>query len=333
LYNFVAQIYLLFLKLKMKETSVRIFNSVKEALPKAKKTALWILKFMLPISLLVGLLQQTPFFEWLSVYISPIFRFIGLSGETSIVFVSSIFLPLYTPIAIIATLSLDMRQIIILGSICLISHNVLFETAVQKKTGSSPLKIVFLRFFMSFLTAYVLNLILPRTGFGVPSLASSHQTFDTVWSFLLDWAKKSSYLTLKVFLIISGLIVLQNILKEFKVIDWLSKAIAPVMKLMGLTGDSAFLWVIGQTLGLSYGSGILMEEIKNGSINKDEAKALNYHLAVNHSQIEDTMIFVAIGAPYLWMALPRFIGAILVLWFMKAWHWIKPKLFGKNLAN
>jgi hypothetical protein len=314
----------------MKVITLKIYHCFKEAFPKAKRTALWILKFMLPISLAVGCLQQTPFFDLLSHYISPLFNFIGLSGEASIVFVSSIFLPLYTPIAIIATLSLDMRQIIILGSMCLISHNLPFETTVQVKTGSSLGKILFLRLFMSFVVAYILNLILSKDGFGTLDLEASQKHFDTLWLFFIDWVEKSFYLIIKMSIIIYGLYVLQNILKEFKVIDWLSRIFSSIMNLLGLSKKSSFLWVVGQTLGLSYGSGILMEEIKNKTINQQEAKELNYHLALNHSQIEDTMLFVVIGAPYLWVALPRFVAAIIVLWLMKGSQAVKMGILRKK---
>ncbi len=210
-----------------------------------------------------------------------------------------------------------MRQIIILGSMCLISHNLLFETTVQKKTGSSAVKIITLRLAASFVVAFILNLILPESGFSQPSFQATQAIYNTIWDFLYDWAKLSLWLSIKVFLIIFGLIILQNVLKEFGIIKWLSRTIAPVMRLIGLSDKCSFLWVVGQTLGLTYGSGILMEEVKNGIINEKEARDLNDHLALNHSQIEDTMLFVAIGAPYLWMALPRFFAAIIFLWGKK----------------
>ncbi len=308
-----------FSRIYMQTIFIRVYDCVKEAFPKAKKTALWIFKYMFPISLAVGLLQQTPFFDYLSEYVSPVFCYIGLSGEASVAFVSSIFVTLYTPIAIIASLGLEVRQIIILGSMCLISHNLPFETLVQKKTGSSVWKIVVLRLSMSFITAFVLNLILPQNGFGEPLFEVTQLAYDDITVFLSVWLTSSLWLSLKIFLIIFGLIVLQNILKEFYVIDWLSSRVAPLMKMMGLSKDTSFLWVVGQTLGLTYGSGILMEEMNNGLIGEEEAKALNYHLALNHSQIEDTMLFVAIGAPYLWVALPRVVGAIVVLWGRRIW--------------
>ena len=37
-------------------------------------------------------------------------------------------------------------------------------------------------------------------------------------------------------------------------------------------------------------------------------------LAISHSQLEDTLIFVAIGAPFLWVMLTRLVFAFLVVW-------------------
>ena len=115
----------------------RILGSTASALPKARKTIWWLLKIILPISLLVSLLQHYGIIAWVSGYLTPLFSIIGLPGESAIVFITSIFLSLYAPIAIIATLPLDMREITILALMCLISHNMIIESAVQKKTGSS----------------------------------------------------------------------------------------------------------------------------------------------------------------------------------------------------
>jgi hypothetical protein len=111
--------------------------------------------------------------------------------------------------------------------------------------------------------------------------------------------------------------ILQNILKEFNVLNFISKIFAPLMRLMGLSDDSSFLWFVAQTLGLTYGSVIMMEEVENNQITKESANLLNYHIAINHSLLEDTLLFVAIGVPAGWIIAPRFIFAIMVVWSLK----------------
>lgn len=92
------------------------------------------------------------------------------------------------------------------------------------------------------------------------------------------------------------------------------------MKIMGLSPDSSFLWVISQIVGLTYGSAIMIEAVEKKQITAQNAKLLNYHIAINHSLLEDTLLFVAIGVPAMWMIGPRFIIAIIVVWSIKVFQ-------------
>jgi hypothetical protein len=69
---------------------------------------------------------------------------------------------------------------------------------------------------------------------------------------------------------------------------------------------------------VAYGAGVLIDEVKEGKLSRGEANLVNHHIAINHSQIEDTLLFVSIGVPYLWAALPRFILAVITVWVEKA---------------
>ena len=302
----------------------RIYSSTKSALPKAGKTIWWLLKIILPISLAVSLLQYWGIIAYMANFLSPAFSVIGLPGESAIVFISSLFLTLYAPIAIIATLSLDMREITILALMCLISHNLFVESAIQKKTGSSAVVMFVMRFITSFAAAYFLNLLLPQQ-LGENKLTETAIVFSNFSEMLIFWIKGAGVLILKIVLIVSGLMILQNVLTEFKITDLISKTFAPIMKIMGLSPDSSFLWVISQIVGLTYGSAIMIEAVEKKQIKAQNAKLLNYHIAINHSLLEDTLLFVAIGVPAIWMIGPRFIIAIAVVWSIR--------IFSKKLIH
>ncbi len=296
--------------------SFRVFSSTRSALPKATKTIWWLLKIILPISFLVSLLNYLGVIAIIADYLSPVFSIIGLPGESAIVFITSLFLTLYAPIAIMSTLTLDLREVTILALMCLISHNMFVETAVQKKTGSSAAIMFSLRLFCSFLAAYILNKLLPE-HIGVNSISEKAIVFDNFYQMLWAWIKGAGWLILKISLIVYGLFILQNILKEFKIIDLISKPFAPVVKIMGLSPDSSFLWFIGQIIGLTYGSAVMIEEVKAGEIKPADADLLNYHIAINHSLLEDTLLFVAIGVPVVWITFPRIFMAIIAVWTVR----------------
>lgn len=296
--------------------SKRLFTSTQSALPKAGKTVWWLLKIILPISLAVSLLQYWGIIALVASFLAPVFSLIGLPGESAIVFISSIFLSLYAPIAIIATLSLDIREITILALMCLISHNMIVETAIQKKTGSSAVIMFLLRICISFVAAFLLNLFLPE-HLGSSQSVQKSVVFVDIIAMLTNWLIVTSWLVLKITLIVTGLMILQNVLKEFNILTILSKLFAPLMRLMGLSNDSSFLWFIAQTLGLTYGSAVMIEEVERNEITPYSANLLNYHIAINHSLLEDTLLFVAIGVPAGWIIAPRFAFAIIVVWSVR----------------
>jgi hypothetical protein len=86
------------------------------------------------------------------------------------------------------------------------------------------------------------------------------------------------------------------------------------MKLFGLPLQSSFMWLVANVVGLAWGSAILIEYVKSGKVNKYEANLLNHHIAVSHSLLEDTLLFVAIGVNVLWITFPRLFLAIAVVW-------------------
>ncbi|MBN2767173.1 MAG: nucleoside recognition protein [Paludibacteraceae bacterium] len=296
----------------------QLLSATKSAFPKAGKTIWWLLKIIIPISFLVSLLQFSGLLSMFAVYMSPLFSLIGLPGESAIVFISSMFLSLYAPIAIIATLPLDIREISILALMCLVSHNLIVETAVQRKTGSSGLIMFSLRFVSSFILAFILHKILPDQPSS--NMQLSHEVINPSFSEMLStWLWSSFDLILKIVLIVTGLMIMQQILKEFKLLDKVAAIFSPLMKFMGLSADSAFLWFVAQTVGLAYGSAIMTEAVHNNEISPRNANLLNFHIAINHSLLEDTLLFVAIGVPAAWIVFPRLLWAIVVVWIVRLW--------------
>jgi hypothetical protein len=306
----------------MSITIKRIYKSAKSALPKSAKTVWWLLKIILPISFAVSLLQYYGVIAVLAEYLTPLFSVVGLPGESAIVFISSIFLSLYAPIAIMATLALDLREVTILALMCLITHNLFVESAVQKKTGSSYVIMFTLRIFTSFVAAFLLNYFLPE-NIGTNMVAEKAVTYAGLPEMIVAWLKSSGWLILKIVLIVTGLLMLQNILKEFKIIDLIAKLFAPVMRVMGLSESTSFLWFVAQIVGLTYGSVIMIESVERKEVASADADLLNYHVAINHSLLEDTLLFVAVGVPAIWITAPRILLAIIVVWMVRLIRSIK----------
>ena len=96
--------------------------------------------------------------------------------------------------------------------------------------------------------------------------------------------------------IVIPLMIFMEILKDLKVLDKVSSKLEPVTKVLGITSKSTFPLIIGLFLGLAYGAGVIIQSAKDGDLPKKDLYLLMIFLIACHSVIEDTLIFVAIGA-------------------------------------
>jgi hypothetical protein len=303
----------------------RLIISFKKVLPKALLTAWWMIRIMLPVSLAVMFLQYFGLLQYISNILTPAFKYIGLPGESALVFITSFFLSIYAAIAVIGSLALDLREITILAIMCLITHNMIIETAIQKRTGSSAIRIVFLRVVWSFIAAFIFNLLLPKDIAG-SAVTNEIQQHFSIWTVLEMWVKGSVWLCFKVIMLITGLMFLQKIFDEIGAMEFLSKALRPFMKPMGLSENTSFHWIIANLIGLTYGSAIMFEQVDSGKLSLTDANFLNHHIAINHSLLEDTLLFVAIGVSALWITFPRIAFAVIVVWIYKFELFFRSKL-------
>ena len=304
----------------MSTTIDRIWKCAKKALPKSGKMCLWLLKIILPISLLVRILQFSGVLAEISNLLSPAFSLIGLPGETAIVFITSLFTPLYAPIALITSMSLGLREATILALMCLVSHNLIIESTIQSKTGSSFWKITVFRVFMSFIIAFSLNMVMPENGWGQVVITQSAEVCDTIFQVFSLWLVSSLRVILMILLIVTSLMMLHYILEEFNLLHRISGFLSPVMIVFGLPKDTAFLWLVGNLVGLAYGGAIMVEQIEQKKLSLESGRLLNIHLAVSHSLLEDTLIFVVIGVPVLWIIGTRLLFAIMALWIKRLFN-------------
>lgn len=278
---------------------------------------MWLLKIILPISLLVRFLDYFGALAFVAQFLDPVFAHLGLPGSTAIIFITSIFLPLYAPLAIIMSMAVTLRELTILALMCQIAHNLPVESAIQAKTGTSFWSMFSLRIVVSLIVGVVLNLILPQE-MGMPIFAKANvEVMSSVGDVLVLWLKSSAQMALLIFTIITVLNVIYKLLENYNLITKLSKAIEPLLRFFGLPASTAFLWLIGYIVGLAYGGAMMIDQMNDGKVTKSHARLLNYHLAVSHSVIEDNLLFVVLGVSVWWILGVRLTAAWVVVWVRK----------------
>ena len=305
----------------MRRFQERILTCIKTALPQGTKTAIWLLKITIPVSFAVFLLDIFGILNIIATLVAPFFKLIGLPGQASIVLITSFFTNIYSVIAVMTTLGIGPREGTILAVMCLISHAMVVETAIQKKTGSNPVRIVLLRLTASFLAAILLNFILPPEALNTAkNIVSSSGEFIPA---LNHWLLNILQTSVKIVILVNLLLILQKILHEFGLIKWILMPFKPLLKVMGLPENTGFLWIVAYTLGLGYGGAIMINEKEEGRLSDEEADLLNHHIAISHSQLEDPLLFVAIGYPLLILMWPRILLSVCAVWLRRLENQLK----------
>ena len=298
--------------------SQRVIDCHKRAIPKALKTSVWILKITIPISFLVSVLNYFGLLNALSDFLTPAFKLVGLRGEAAIAFVTGVFLNIYSVIAVLSQLTLTLREVTIIAVMSLIAHNLIVETAVQSQTGSKAWHMVILRLGMAFVASFLLNLTLPPLERVLGHTVNHDQTLS-LFVHLQGWLFSAFRMIFKIIVLIFLLMLLQEMLREFNLIKVLTAPVWPVIRFLGLPRSTSFLWIIANILGLAYGSAAMLEEVNQGRIRRPEADLLNYHIAISHSNLEDLLLFAAIGVSIPCMLGIRLIIAALVVW-ARRWY-------------
>jgi hypothetical protein len=295
---------------------------VRQAVPRALKTIWWIFKITAIVSFVMLLLKYTGILTWIAAAVSPVFQIFGLPGDASLAYVSGYFINVYSCIAVVSTLDLTVRQVTILGTMTLAAHAMVVECAVQKKTGTNITYTVILRTLGSIALGIIMNHILPgKPVFDSTAVNLSDIPFFNIqqefWPMFWVWLKGLGKLAAWMTVLITLLNVIQRAFYEYGIMDWISRLFSPLLTLFGLPKETSFLWIVANVVGLSYGSAAIMDEMERGKISDRSILELNTHIGISHSNLEDLMLFAAMGGQWYLMLLFRWAMVTVLVWSLR----------------
>lgn len=277
-------------------------------------TSWFLIKIMVPVSLLVTLLGWSGLLAKIAVVLRPLMHLLGLPGEAALVYISGALLNNYSSIAVMSSMNLSLKDATILAVMCLISHNLLVETAVMKSIGSSALKMALLRIGTAIVGGFLLNLILPASFAQIQLFSASATANSAFWPAIVSWALSTLKLVARIIVYILVLMFAQTLLEQFSLMEWLSKWLGWLMRLFGLEPSMGFMWIVINIVGYAYGAGIIKAARDEGRMTLQEGDLFNHHAAISHSLLEDTVLYAAISIPVLWLIVPRLALAVVVVW-------------------
>lgn len=308
----------------MDKIGSKLISIIKGALPGTFKTCVWVVKLTVGVSFCIMLLRYLQVIPWISALLEPVFHVVGLPGEAALAYVSGYFVNVYSAIAVAVTLDLSVREMTILSAMVLCAHNIIVETAVQKKTGTPAVRIIVYRTISSIVVGLGLNWVLPAES--VQAVAHGVEGEELLFLPLLkDWVISTAGLVVKMVAIIFSLNILQRILSEFGVIKWISKFLKPLLAMFGLPAKSSFLWIIANVVGLAYGAAAMIDEASTGKLSQKDVDLTNFHICISHSNLEDVFLLASVGAVWWILIISRWILSIILVWGYRFELWIRNK--------
>ena len=291
---------------------------INKILKKWWATSLVFFKIMIPVSIIIKILQETNAMPFISQIFEPLMHPLGLPSEMSLVWVTSMLSNIYGGIlassSIYANNPLTMAQMTTLTTLILFAHTLLIEIPICKKAGTKILPIFLIRVVGGYVFALILNLIYSSLGVFQNQIAIPMLTPDNLS--LGSWALLEIRKYIIIALIVLSLIITLDILERIKVINIINRLLYPIIKLLGISEKVLPLTLIGMTLGLAYGGGLIITESKQKDISPKDIFLSLALLSLFHSIIEDSLLMIGLGASWTGIFLFRFVVSILAMFII-----------------
>jgi len=301
----------------MDSTIVR--TVLRNGFAKGLRGTVWMLKILLPCSLLTFLIDAGGLLTHLDFLLAPAMGFLSLPPEAALPLTAGLLAGIYGAVAALAVLDLNLTETILVAVFLLISHNLIQEGIVQARSGLKFFKATATRLTASILAVLVLARLLPNEAAFEMAMAVASQATAPFGDLLKGWLWDTGIISLKIFAIITVMMVVMELLRAMRIIPLVARMLKPVLWLMGLSPRVGVLWLTAAVFGLTYGAAVIVEETREGHFEKDEIERLQLSIGINHALIEDPAVFLALGIPALWLWVPRLTAALVAVHCQRLW--------------
>ena len=276
-------------------------NIFKESL----SVALPLYRIIIPMIIVVKILKEIGAVEILGQWMAPLMGLVGLPGSMGLVWAATLVAGFYPGIFIFADLAatemLTVGQVTILSSLMLIAHSLPIELQIAGKAGPRWLSMGIIRIGGALLYGMILNQIL-LWGTGPVSL--------------LTWASEQTVGLIIMFVILVFLVQFMKLLDLIGLTKFLQRILHPLLRNLGIGKEATNITIIGITLGISYGGGLIIRESRTGTIPPRDIFFSLVLMSLFHSFIEDTLLLMLLGGNLWGYFVGRLIFALLVVWLL-----------------
>lgn len=285
---------------------------------------IWLLKILIPVSLATAMLDYSGWIHHLDFILKPVMASLSLPPSAALPILIGMTAGVYSSLAAMAVLPLSGDHMTIITVFILIAHNLPQEGIIQARSGINFMKTTLVRIVAALAAcAAVAGYLQAEAGSAAASAAVALREWPTFGAFLQDWLVGMLQLGAKVFIIVIGVMTLIELMKEFNLIDVLVRFFAPLLRMMGLHQRAGVLWLTGALFGLAYGGAVIVQESGKLRLGPEEVEKLQLSIGINHSMIEDPLLFLPLGVSPFWLWVPRLAAAVAAVYLISAWFKLK----------
>ena len=296
-----------------------LFKTLADCLRQATKTSLTLFRIIVPIAIGMRLLELLGAIDLLGRLLTPAMALVGLPGSMGLVWATAMLTNIYGGMVVFAGLApdagLSVAQVTVLATMLLIAHAIPVEASIARHAGTSFRAMAALRVGGALAAGALLHLGYTITG-------TLQQPNQALWNApprnpgWLGWAAGEARTLVYIFLILFALLVVMRLLEHFGIIAALARLLRPLLTLLGISERAAPLAIIGMTLGLTYGGGLIIQEARAGQLSRHDVFCALALLGICHSFIEDTLLMLVIGGHLSGTLFFRTFFALLLTWLI-----------------
>ncbi len=288
-------------------------ETLKRGLLVGLQTSWKIGKIIFPISFILTLVKETALMDWFVNILEPLMSFIGLKGDAALVLVLGNVLNLYAALGAMLPMDLTVKEALILAVMLSFSHNLFVETTVATAVGVRASFVVLVRIGFAILSAICIHFFWSGgTEIVHKGIAVAEVTNQSGWDIVYTAIISSLMGILNLIKIVFPLMLVIQIAKDFGWMKYITKVLSPFTKLIGVEAKAGVTLAAGLFFGLAFGAGVMIQAVKEDGVSKRDLYLVFLFLVACHAVVEDTLLFIPLGIPVLYLFLIRFLVALVV---------------------
>ena len=278
-----------------------------------------LFKIMIPTLIIVKMCQEVGADIWLAELMRPIMGVMSLPAELAIILTTTMLTNPYAGIIVAASIpemaNLNVGQMSVLALFMLFTHSLPVEVLISRRAGVRARITLAVRIGGSILACMILAQLFKITGwYSEPATIHIPQiSIDTSW---LGWLRGQLLSLMMIQVIIIVLLFFLEILRLIGVEKLMRMLLAPFLRSMKIGERASTIAIVGVTLGLGFGGGLLIKDVETGEIPKEDVFGILCFINLLHSVFEDTAIVMLLGPSLLIVLGFRFVFSFVLIYLI-----------------